>query len=237
MRFNGHDLSEYLRINPTRDIMPPYDVVTQDVPGGQGSIYIRTQLNARKIPVSARLALPPMGHRSVALIRHKLESMLMTDGPAPLYLDDEPDIYYMAQLTSPGELTNLWYTGSADLEFTAYDPIAYGADRNKAVSSGGTASFSVGGNSPTWPKFTGTATGAAVQVKNVDTGQLVKTVNAITSGASVTVDMSEASPSVRVNGNLVPVAVTSDYFSLSPGTARVYVYGASGTLSWTERWA
>lgn len=233
MIFNGHDFGEYLRVNPTRRMNPPASDKTKTVQGRDGAVFMRSQLEPLTISVHARLYVRSHGHRQIARLRRKIASWLVTDEPAKLVLPDEPDLYYMAKLTNSAELSNLWNTGSADLEFTAYDPVAYGAERTSQV--GASSALDVGGTYRTWPTFDLTASsGARVKVLDRNTGRYVMTDAAIESGARVVVDMQ--GQVVRVNGNRAVVDLSSDFFDLAPGRHVVDVAGASGTASWTERW-
>lgn len=233
MIFNGYDFSEYLRVNPTRRMNPPVTVKSKTVQGRDGSVFMRSQLDPLPIPVHVRLNVRSHGHRQIAKLRRKLTSWLVTGQPAKLVLPDEPDLYYMAMLTNSAELSNLWSTGAADLEFTAYDPVAYGTERRASV--GASAVLPVGGTYETWPTFDLTATSAAkVKVLDYDTGAFVMTSAAAASGAHVVVDMQEQT--IRVNGNLAAIDLSSDFFALNPGDNSIRITGATGTASWIERW-
>lgn len=233
MIFNGYDFSEYLRVNPTRRLAAPIDTITKSVPGMDGDIFMRAQLKPLVIPVRVRLNLPSMDHRNVALIRRKITSKLVTAKPAKLILPDEPDLHYIAKLTGASDLTNLWSTGSADLEFTAFEPVAYGRERTSVV--GPSTTLNVGGTWQTKPTFALTATTAGkVKVLNADTQEFVLLHANVATGAKVTIDMQ--AQTVRVNSNLAVVDVSSDFFALAPGENDIRITGATGSITWTERW-
>ena len=233
MIFNGHDFSEYLRVNPTRRMNPPMTDKTKTVPGRDGAVFMRSQLEPLTIPVHVRLNVRSHGHRQIAKLRRKLTAWLVTSQPEKLVLPDEPDLYYMAKLTNSAELSNLWSTGAADLEFTAYDPIAYGAERTAPV---GTSSvLDIGGTYETWPTFDLTASSASkIKVLNYGTGAFVATSANVASGAHVAIDMQNQT--IRVNTNLAAIDLSSDFFALEPGRNTVRITGATGTASWIERW-
>lgn len=233
MIFNGFDFSEYLRVNPTRRMNPPIKDITKTAQGRDGAVFMSTSLDPLPIPVHVRLNVPTYKHQQIAKIRRLITSKLITDKPEKLVLPDEPDLYYMAKLTNSDELTNLWSTGAADLEFTAYDPVAYGAQRSAPV--GASTVFSVGGTYKTWPTFDLTASSVTrVKVLNYATGEFVMMSANAASGTRIVVDMQNQT--IRINGNLAAIDLSSDFFALRPGKNDIRITGATGTASWIERW-
>ena len=233
MIFNGFDFSEYLRVNPTRRMNPPIKDITKTAQGRDGAVFMSTTLDPLPIPVHVRLNVPAYNHQQIAKIRRLIASKLITDKPEKLVLPDEPDLYYMAKLTNSDELTNLWSTGAADLEFTAYDPVAYGVERRASV--GASTVLSIGGTYETWPTFDLTASSATkVKVLDYDTGEFVMMSTSASTGARIVIDMK--GQTIRLNGNLAAIDLSSDFFALRPGKNDIRITGATGTASWIERW-
>lgn len=233
MIFNGYDFNQFLRVNPTRKLAADVDTITKNVPGCDGEIFMRAQLKPLVIPVRVRLNIPSVDSRSVAFARRQITARLITPKPAMLILPDEPDLRYLAKLTNASELTNLWSTGSADIEFTAFDPVAYGHEHTAKLGS--STVISVGGTWQTKPTLDLTATTAGkVKILNSGTQEFVLLHANVATGAKIIIDMQ--AQTVRVNSNLAVVDVSSDFFALAPGQNDLRITGATGTAIWTERW-
>lgn len=234
MIYNGFDFSPWFDTRLiTRSLLPEYSIETQDVPYRPGERFMRAKMKPLTIKVLARWRA---GQRdNMASMRRAMAPRLLCLREAPLHLDDERHLglYYMAVLTSPGELDNLWSTGSAELEFTAYDPVAYGAVRRAAI--GTSATLSVGGSAETRPTITCKPGGSvsSLKVTNMDTGEAVQVNASLTSSSTVVIDMAEER--VTVNGANQAVTYDSDYFALQPGRNALRLSSGSGTIEWTER--
>ena len=232
MIFNGCDLSKWFSVSFERRISPELDVATRDVPGLAGARFVRAKVKPIVIPMKLRWRARPGA--SMARLRREVAPVLMASEPRPLVLDDEPDVHYMAIMTTQAALSNLWYTGTCDIEFTAYDPIAYGRDRETSLSPA--ATFEVGGTWPTEPIVTARPGGSVSFLRLTDnaTGRFVQVTAALTSSSVVVFDM--AAPNATVNGANAPVTFESDFFALEPGVASLRLSSGTGTVAWTERW-
>lgn len=234
MIYNGFDFSPWFTTKlMTRSLLPGYAVETQDVPYRAGERFMRAKLEPLVIKVRAEWRARPSD--DMAALRRTMAARLLCLKEAPLHLDDERHLglHYMAVLTSPGELDNLWHTGSAELEFTAYDPIAYGATRRGAVGYG--TVLAVGGSYETRPVITCRPGGSVSYLKltNMDTGEFVQVNESLDASASVVIDMREQQ--VTVNGQNHAVTYESDYFALRPGRNSLRLSSGAGTIEWTER--
>lgn len=232
MIFNGCDLSRWFDASFARRVSPELDVASRDVPGAPGSQFVRAKLKPLVVVAKLRWKLRPGS--DMAHARREVAPLLVTDSPRPLVLDDEPDVRYLAVMTSQGELDNLWYTGSCEIEFTAHDPIAYGREREAALSPSG--EFAVGGTWRTDPIVTARPGGSVSFLRLTDqtTGKFAQVTAALTASSEVVFDM--AQPCVTVNGASAPVTFESDFFALEPGRASLRLSSGTGTAAWTERW-
>lgn len=232
MIFNGCDLSRWFSVTFERRISPELDVATRNVPGLPGAQFVRA--NPKPLVIPAKLRWRARCGASMAKLRREVAPVLMTERPAPLVLDDEPDVHYLAMVTTQDRLSNLWYTGACDIEFTAFDPIAYGRRREASLSPAGT--FEVGGTWPTDPVVTAKPAGSVSYLRLTDagTGRFVQVTASLTSSSKVVFDM--AAPQATVNGANAPVTFESDFFALAPGTASLRLSSGSGTVAWIERW-
>lgn len=230
--FGGHDLTDLLWVNPTRRLGLRMNNVTVKVPGSAGERHVRTELEPLTIPLHVRLRCSDGDHEAVARFRRTITTILVTDEPKPLVLPDEPTVYYMAMLSDPGELTTLWHTGAADIEFTAFDPIAYGQERDDDLKAGTTMVFAEG-TWETWPTLVLVSEGGQVSVSDA-LGHKLTVEQAPGAGSAVVVDMHGRT--TTVDGQAAPLVLGSKYFALQPGRNDLTVTGAHGTISWQERW-
>lgn len=234
MIYNGFDFSPWFTTKlMTRSLLPGYAVETQDIPYRPGERFMRAKLKPLVITVRAEWRARPSD--DMAALRRTMAARLLCLKEAPLHLDDERHLglYYMAVLTSPGELDNLWHTGSTELEFTAYDPIAYGATRRGAV--GYSTALSVGGTSETRPVVACKPGGSVsfLKLTNMDTGEFVQINESLTSSSEVVIDMTKEQ--VTVGGQNHAVTYESDFFALQPGRNNLRLSSGTGTIEWTER--
>lgn len=234
MIYNGFDFSPWFDTRLiTRSLMPEYDVETEDLPGRPGERFMRAKLKPLAITVRAKWRARPAD--DMAALRRTMVARLMCLKEAPLVLDDERHLgmHYMAVLTSPGELDNLWHTGSADLEFTAYDPIAYGATKRGTV--GYSTQLMVGGSYETKPVVTCKPGGSVsyLRLTDMDSGKYVQVTASLTSSTEVVFDMENEQ--ATVNGENRAVTYDSDYFALQPGANSLRLSSGSGTIEYTER--
>lgn len=234
MIYNGFDFAPWFDTRlMTRSLLPEYSIETQDIPYRAGERFMRAKLKPLTIKVRAEWRARPSD--DMAALRRTMAARLLCLKEAPLRLDDERHLglYYMAVLTSPGELDNLWHTGGAELEFTAYDPIAYGATRRGAV--GGATVITVGGSHETRPVITCRPGGAVshIRLTNMDTGEFVQVDESLSASSSVVIDME--GQQVTVGGQNHAVTYESDFFALQPGRNSLRLSSGTGTIEWIER--
>ena len=199
MIYNGFDFAPWFDTRLiTRSLLPEYEIATRDVPGQPGSRFMRADLKPLTIDVAAAWRARPTD--DMAALRRLMASRLMCLKEAELWLDDERHLglRYMAVLTSPGALDTLWHTGEATLTFTAYDPVAYGAEGRATVS--GTSGVQVGGTFRTYPTVTVRPGGStsALRLTNMGTGEFVQIDKAVTASSAVVIDM--AAPQATEQG-------------------------------------
>jgi predicted phage tail component-like protein len=230
--YNGVNLNQYVRANPTRTLAP--NMTHQTAQLIDREMHLRTNLDPLSIPVKIELRTRTKDPRGLAKLRRMLRGVFYSKEPKKLVLPDDPEIYYMASVEDASELDNLWNTGSCTITFKAFDPVAYGESRYKTLTSG-LNTVEIEGTYETYPVFTLKATGNNVKVENVDTGEYVQVSATTSSGATVTIDM-DGEGTTRVNTNLSAVVLGSIYFPLQPGTNQVRLTNATGTVDWIERW-
>jgi|GEM_PF-698842 len=235
MIYNGFDFAPWFDTRlVTRSLLPEYEIATRDVPGQPGSRFMRAELKPLTIDVAAAWRARPAD--DMAALRRLMASRLLCLKEAELWLDDERHLglRYMAVLTSPGALDTLWHTGEATLTFTAYDPVAYGAEGRATVS--GTSGVQAGGTFRTYPTVTVRPGGStsALRLTNMGTGEFVQIDKAVTASSAVVIDM--AAPQATVDGSPAPVTFESDFFPLEPGANSLKLSSGTATVQWTERY-
>lgn len=230
--FNGYDLSPYLKANPTRPILPPMEVTTDEVPGAMGRRFHDVNLGELEIPVKVRLRA--RAHEDMPMFRRMLAQALFTVEPAPLVLGDDPTRYYMAILSGSTELSSLIHTGSATLTFLCPDPIAHGATRRCSVS--GTESIITGGNWPARPLITakpGICSSFTIRVPT--SGRHITVNRPFYASDALVIDCKDRRCYINGSPTDAHVTLDSDYFQLL-GKEIITLSSGTATLEWTERW-
>lgn len=230
MTFNGTDLGTWLDCNPSRPIAPETEVYTIDIPGADGARFNTTRLRPLTIGVNVRLR-PFEG--GIAELRHLLAALLITDEPKPLTTPDDPTRYHLAILSGKSDLSVLWTTGKANLEFLAPDPVAYGQNREIVMTTSKTVH--VGGTYRTSPIIEAhPAKGTYYRISLTNTGEYVQIDRAFSGTETVLIDCSKQQ--ATVNGTNAKVTLASDYFTLTPGKNSLTANSGTAEVSWTERW-
>lgn len=166
-------------------------------------------------------------------IRHELYGWLCAPDGAELSLTGEPDLtWHDAVVTGVSDWDSLFEDGSCEVEFTCFDPVAYGEEKSSAASA-----LTVGGTWATWPVATLTAL-AGTSVKVADgSGRYVLVEREFAAGDEVVMDFAAEAVTVDGTDASADVAVESTFFSLAPGTHTLTFAGCSAhTVAWAERW-
>lgn len=232
--YNGHDLSEHVTaelLEPAGHALSPR---TLAVPGRPGAALLGCELPPRVLRVRLFLdAGISLTADERSEIRHELYGWLVAPSGAELELPGEPGLTWRdAVVTGVSDWDSLFEDGSCEVEFTCFDPVAYGEEKSSAASA-----LTVGGTWATWPVATLTAL-AGTSVKVADgSGRYVLVEREFAAGDEVV--MNFAAEAVTVDGTdaSADVAVESTFFSLAPGTHTLTFAGCSAhTVAWAERW-
>lgn len=232
--YDGHDLSEHATaelVEPAGHALSPR---TLAVPGRPGAVLLGSELLPRVFRVRLFLdAGVTLAAEERSAIRHEMYGWLVAPMGAELSLTGEPDLTWRdAVVTGASDWDSLFEDGSCEVEFTCFDPVAYGDGKSSAAST-----LTVGGTWATWPVVTLTAlAGSSVKVAD-GLGRYVLVER--TFGAGDVVVMDFAAEGVTVDGvdASADVAVESTFFSLSPGSHTLAFSGCSAhTVEWVERW-
>ncbi|MCA1025790.1 phage tail family protein [Cytobacillus kochii] len=124
IKFNGIENPSYMLIHSITDsLLPKIETRTLKISGRKGLYNIGSEIGERLIKVSLSI----LG-QDEADLRTKIRAVanwLCTEKPAKFVNLDEPDKYYMAQLTGDSELEEILRKGSVELEFICTNPFAY----------------------------------------------------------------------------------------------------------------
>lgn len=230
--FDGHDFSGFTTCavdESAHAVVPTAKVV----PGRAGLLLLNSRIPPRVLRV--KLFLDPKykpDAGGMSGLRHRIYGWLAATGGAVLKVPGDPALeWHDAVCTGASDWTSLEEDASCELEFTCFDPIAYGATRNEAGTE-----FEVGGTWPTWPSFMLVASaGSAVQV--ACGGEVVRVEHAFSGGETVAIDC--ASEAVTIDGAdaRADVTLASDFFRLDVGGVELAFSGcASHAVAFRERW-
>ena len=231
--YNGVDFSEFCSAEVVEKAALPIVASTMAVPGRAGALLVSGRIPPRIVHV--RLFMDSgykPGTNGLAGIRHRIYAALASTGGGILRLPDEPEFEYRDVVcTDAGAWSSLFEDGHGDVWFTLLDPVAYGIARREVGTS-----FEVGGTWPTWPTFELVASaGTAVQVGCG--GKVVRIEHVFTGGEIVVIDCEHEGVTIGGVDARADVALTSDFFSLTPGDCTLAFSGCSNHVAaFHERW-
>lgn len=231
--YNGTDFSGFCAAEVVEKAALPMIPTTMVIPGRAGAMVVSGRVPPKIVRV--RLFMDAGFKADVnrmADLRHKVYSALCSTDGGTLRLPDEPELEYRdAVCTDAGAWSSLFEDGHGEVAFTLFDPVAYGLERVEHA-----ASFEVGGSWPTWPAFSLVAsTGSAVQVSHG--GKHVRIEHAFAGGETVVIDCETEGVTIGGVDARADVALSSDFFALSPGKCDLLVTGCgSFEVSFRERW-
>lgn len=152
---HSSDKGIYRVTSVRRNILPPIDSITLEVPGRAGTYYQGHRYGPREIQVGVVLAENTRQNLR-ATVRSLAAWLAPEGGPRELVFDDEPGKTWFAVLSGDTDLEELAVTGAGTLTFLCPEPYALGAEV-QVPFSGGLAQVNPGGTAPTWPIITVTA--------------------------------------------------------------------------------
>ena len=232
--YNGHDLSGYVTaelVEPAGHALSPRALA---VPGRPGAALLGCELPPRVLRVRLFLdAGVTLAAEERSAIRHEMYGWLVAPMGAELSLTGEPDLTWRdAVVTEMSDWGSLFEDGTCEVEFTCFDPVAYGDGKSSAAGT-----LTVGGTWATWPVVTLTAL-AGPSVKVADgLGRYVLVEREFEAGDEVLLDFRSEAVTVDGADASAGVAVESTFFPLFPGSHSLAFSGCSAhTVEWVERW-
>lgn len=234
LSYAGRDFSPYVAaelVEPAGHALEPR---TLFVPGRPGAVLLGCELPPRVLRVRLFLdAGAALSAEERSATRHEMYGWLVAPTGAELSLSGEPDLTWRdAVVTGVSDWDSLFEDGSCEVEFTCFDPVAYGDGKSSAASV-----LTVGGTWATWPVVTLTAlAGSSVKVAD-GLGRYVLVEREFSAGDVVLLDFQREAVTVDGDDASADVAVESTFFPLSPGSHSLTFSGCSAhTVTWAERW-
>ena len=230
--FDNHDFSDFTTCSveeAAHSVVPTMKII----PGRAGALLLTGRIPPRVLKV--KLFLDPRCKPSasgMSVLRHLVYGMLASTEGSVLQVPGDPALEWHDVLcTEAGDWSSLEEDASCELEFTCFDPVAYG----NAVSEDGTG-FEVGGTWPTWPTFELTASaGTYVQVSCGN--ELIRVEHAFAGGESVVINCGTEAVSIDDVDARADVTLASDFFCLEPGECELAYAGCSAhRVTYRERW-
>lgn len=207
---------------------------TAAVPGVAGEAILDVFVPPKVVKL--KLFLEPMGKMDamrMTAVRRKLYAALLATGGAIFQYEDNY-VYHDALCTDAGAWDTLFKSGSCELMFTIYDPIAY--SRVMRVESGN--AFEVGGTWRTYPTIELVADDAdTIVVASADTTTAVTLTGGFAAGDEVVIDYE--SETVTVNGIAAGqrIVLASNFAAMRPGMQTFTFDGVSEhAVKFFERW-
>ena len=204
------------------------------VPGRAGAVLLGGEVPPKVLRVRLYWDATDWDATSRAAVRHEVYAALLNRDGGELVVPSDPvKTYRDAVCTGCGGWSSLFADGSAEVEFTCFDPIAYGGygvSPNEVLL--------VGGTWPTWPVVTlVAAAGPAVKVIDSSSGKFVLVEKAFGGGESVVLDFARETCLVDGVDASGCIALGSDFFSIGPGDVTLAFEGCSThTVAYRERW-
>lgn len=232
--YDGHTLNDlFTVVDVARPLMGAPTPATVEVQGRDGVVFTGTTLSSYTVSVT----LVALGETAEGMreAMRRLASWLAVDEPCALSFSDEPALYRLAIPSDVGDLETLGVVnGQAEVTFTVCDPWLYGQTQAFA-STGGVATFTVGGTLPTPVKLTCPAASGTYTV--TDESGNYSSVAVGSTAKALAIDAGQGT--VTVGGAASIMTLQSDWLILDPGTHTLKRTSGSGEFmaAYTERWA
>lgn len=228
--FDNVDLSNLVVVEKiSRQLIPSVETKTTIVPGRHGYFFNRSNLGIRRITVSIRFF-----EDTYELCQAKAEQLaqfLYKDSPKKLILRDT-ELYNLAMISGPIELTKTGRTAEATLVFECYDPFNYGS--NKTVILGASTNIANAGYDAPGTISLSAQASAVIRVI-LNNGDFIKINYPFVGGEIVVIDLDKEI--VKINGTISmdKVDFSSSFFKIPKGSSNIKLENATGQLMYQER--
>lgn len=126
VKYAGNTLNDYCDVisKVDREILPPRENFSKNIPSINGSYYTGYRYGERSITIEVNFVSPTKEELEKKL--RAFADLLDVDAPKELSINDEPDIYYLAvpngsfNVTKPSKLT-----ATVSIGFTCHNPVKF----------------------------------------------------------------------------------------------------------------
>lgn len=234
--YRGYNLGRYVSAEVVEPAAHKMKARTAEILGRPGALLLDTNLE----PLVLRVRLmgdagAGLGIRERSEIRRALRSILACPEGGDLVICGEPELTWKdAVCTDSSGWSELFDGGWATIEFTCYDPIAYGRKRSSTDEI-----VKVGGSWPVLPYMELTCKGITdVEVTDIKTGKFVHMNTTVEAGSIITLDFEHEKATFNGEEASSDIALESEFFPIGPEDTELMFMGCSRhVVSWQERWA
>lgn len=217
--------------------MPDVNAASQAIPGRDGAALLGADFEPLDITAKLRVAAQGIEPAAVQEAWRAIAPYLRRTEPCRLSFGTGYD--YMALVVGATDIEQLSYSGTVEVTFRCFDPIAYGEDRTAIVPSGGSKSITVGGTYKTYAKVVADAvrdSSTGLWGLRIDNGDYLRVATGSASSRRIVADSEKRT--LTIAGSSALPTLDSDWIVLTPGTHTVQNDLGTGaaTLTWTERW-
>ena len=152
VKIDGVDLSVFGRVIDLRkDVMPPREWTTIDIPTVEGAYLGNKKISARVWEIDFKFI------GDVETQRRGLAAILESDKPLPLEYSALPNVRFYCVFQGESMIDREAHTGDVTLQFLVPDPYGIGSTETATIGAGnGTANLYVNSDAAVWPIITAT---------------------------------------------------------------------------------
>lgn len=230
--YDGVALSDYFVVRYVRfPIMPPIDVNTIEIDGMPGAFFSSRKISTRSISIGLGFLGESEFHTDIFDEWLKVSGLIAKDKVARLDIGN--NLYVYAMFTGESNISTNHNWSTVELNFECFDPFVYGEEHTVTLKSGNNV-IDIKGSKPAMPVLELTASSTTVTIRNTTTGEQVR-MTGVSSGSKIVVDMENYK--ATMNGNFKAVDPTvSDFWPVGPGEVTINLSGATGTMTYKERY-
>lgn len=236
--YDGVDLAEIAEV-ASIDFKAMADIAdkSEAVPGRDGAAFLGADMSPLDIAVTFRLSADGIDPAQVQEKWRRFVPHIRK--PEPRSLSFGQGVWYKAVAIGSTDISQVSYSGKAEVTFRCYDPIAYGDERRATVPSGGSVEIMVGGSWKTYLRIEASAirdVTTGLWGLRVDNNDYLRIATGASSARAIYADCEERK--LTIAGAYALPTLDSDWLALEPGAHTITNDQGTGaaSIAWTERW-